>query len=237
MLAAVLKAPQSLALVQTYLAAMEIFGGYEKRSVWDQGSTGAQLVEMLLKDETQPAELRELARRLKSAPQKFPIVGAPVAEPATRPKTEGEWLAAIGSGGEPERGKELFFSERVGCAKCHRAQGQGGAVGPDLSLIGQSSDRAKLVNSILEPSANIGPLYVTHEVTTQSGEEYSGLVPERAAEGKVTVILSDGKRVELAPTDIASNRTSNVSLMPAGLEAGLSVREFADLISYLQTLR
>lgn len=237
MLAAALKQPTSLALIQTYLGSKQILRGYEKKSVWDQGSTGAELVEALLKDESEPAELRNLAQKLKSAPQSNPIVGAPVAEPVVRPQTEGEWLSAIGFGGEPEPGRKLFFSEKVGCAKCHRIQGEGIAVGPDLSVIARSSDRAKLVNSILHPSANIGPLYVTREIKTRSGDVYTGLVPESKAADKLTIILADGTRVEAPVAQIDSDKTSDVSLMPVGLENALTVREFADLISFLETLR
>ncbi len=237
LLAAVMRAPQSLTLLQTYLAAVEIFEGYEKESVWSQGSTGATLVQQLIKDPTQPAALRELATKLRATPQIRPAAGAPVAEPATRPKSESEWLAAIGFGGEAGPGRELFFSEKTGCAKCHRAQGQGGAVGPDLSVVGRASDRAKLVNSILQPSANIGPLYVTHEVTTKAGAAHAGLAPEGTGGAAVVLILADGRRVEIPRGEIAAERTSAVSLMPAGVEAGLSVREFADLIRYLETLK
>jgi putative membrane-bound dehydrogenase-like protein len=237
LLKAVLAEPNSLALLQTYLAAEQIFEGYEKKSVWEQGSTGAELVEALLKDESKRKELRDLARKLKAAPQARPIVGAPVAEPATRPKTEREWLAAIGFGGQPDEGRKLFFSDRVGCAKCHRAQGEGGKVGPDLTVIARASDRAKLVNSILNPSANIGPLYVTHEIRTKDGKEFTGLVPEGKVSGKTVLIQTDGKAIEIAPEKIESDRVSDLSLMPAGLESGLTVREFADLISFLQTLK
>ena len=237
LLPAAMKQPTSLALVETYLASRQIFSGYEKKSIWEQGSTGADLVEALLKDESQPAALRELARKLKSAPQANPIVGAPVAEPTKRPKTEGEWLTAIGFGGEPEPGRKIFFSEKAACSKCHRVLGEGGAVGPDLSVIARSSDRAKLVNSILQPSANIGPLYVAHEIKTKDGEAYSGLIPESKSDSKLTVILADARHVEIDTKKIESDRTSDVSLMPGGLEAGLTVREFADLISFLQTLK
>ena len=144
---------------------------------------------------------------------------------------------AIGFGGEPEPGRKLFFSEKAGCFKCHRVLGEGGAVGPDLSVIARASDRAKLVNSILQPSANIGPLYVAHEIKTKDGEAYTGLVPESKADAKITIILADARRVEIPLSNIESDRTSDVSLMPAGLETGLSVREFADLISFLQTLK
>jgi len=237
LLAAVLQKPQSLLLLQTYLAAEQILGGYKKNSVWEQGSSGADLVAALLKDEARPESLRALANHLKGAAQKRPIPGAPVAEPAKRPQTEGEWIAAIGFGGDSDTGQKLFFSDKIGCAKCHRVQGDGGNVGPDLGVIARSSDRAKLVNSVLQPSANIGPLYVTHIVTTKDGDQYTGLVPGKQAPGKVTVIPVDGKPVEIASEKIASDRVSELSLMPAGLEAGLTVREFADLISFLETLK
>ena len=62
LLAAVLMKPHSLELLQTYLAAEQIFNGYAHKSIWDQGSTGAELVEALLQDESKPVELREIAR-------------------------------------------------------------------------------------------------------------------------------------------------------------------------------
>jgi putative heme-binding domain-containing protein len=114
---------------------------------------------------------------------------------------------------------------------------EGGQVGPDLSVIARSSDRAKLVNSVLQPSANIGPLYVTHQIKTKDGEDYTGLVPESKSDGKLTVILADARRVEIPLANIQSDQTSDLSLMPAGLEAGLTVRKFADLISFLDSLR
>jgi hypothetical protein len=110
-------------------------------------------------------------------------------------------------------------------------------VGPDLGVIARSSDRAKLVNSVLQPSANIGPLYVTHIVTTKGGDEFTGLEPGKQNSGKLTIIPADGKPVEIPTDQVASDRTSNLSLMPQGLEAGMTVREFADLISFLQTLK
>jgi len=47
--------------------------------------------------------------------------------------------------------------------------------------------------------------------------------------------LMDGKTATLLRADITSLRSSNMSLMPEGLEAGLSKPEVADLIRFLQT--
>src|SRR6185295_4528341 len=47
----------------------------------------------------------------------------------------------------------------------------------------------------------------------------------------------DGKLVSIATSDIKERRGSTVSLMPEGLQAGLSLQEFTDLTEYLATLR
>jgi glucose/arabinose dehydrogenase len=48
---------------------------------------------------------------------------------------------------------------------------------------------------------------------------------------------ADGKLVSVAAVDIQEQRGSTVSLMPEGLQAGLSLQEFTDLTEYLTTLR
>ncbi|HEY2156747.1 MAG TPA: PVC-type heme-binding CxxCH protein [Isosphaeraceae bacterium] len=45
-------------------------------------------------------------------------------------------LEPLAAGGEPRRGREVFFGARAACSTCHTAQSQGGRVGPDLSRIG-----------------------------------------------------------------------------------------------------
>ena len=48
---------------------------------------------------------------------------------------------------------------------------------------------------------------------------------------------ADGKLVSIATADIKEQRGSTVSLMPEGLQAGLSLQEFTDLTEYLATLK
>jgi cytochrome c553 len=63
--------------------------------------------------------------------------------------------AAMNNGGDPKRGKALFLSAAARCTACHKVQGQGGDFGPDLSHIGGKLDRNHLIESILDPSAEI----------------------------------------------------------------------------------
>src|SRR5436305_52784 len=53
--------------------------------------------------------------------------------------------------GDPKRGEELFFtSPTASCASCHTVKGKGGAVGPILDGIALRSDRAYIVESLMD---------------------------------------------------------------------------------------
>ncbi|MFM7103527.1 MAG: c-type cytochrome [Verrucomicrobiota bacterium] len=58
--------------------------------------------------------------------------------------------------GDPRRGQDLFFhSPTASCAACHQVGGQGGAIGPILDGIAVRSDRAYLLESLMDPNARL----------------------------------------------------------------------------------
>jgi mono/diheme cytochrome c family protein len=58
--------------------------------------------------------------------------------------------------GDPRRGGELFFtSPTAACATCHTVGGKGGAVGPILDGIAVRSDKAYILESLMNPNAKI----------------------------------------------------------------------------------
>src|SRR5437588_9143760 len=124
--------------------------------------------------------------------------------------------AAMNNGGNAKRGMALFASQAGRCAVCHKVNGQGGAVGPDLSQVGGKFDRTHLIESILDPSAEILQGYQCTIIETKSGRVVTGIVKSESA---AAVILVDaaGKRVTIAPANIETRAASKVSLMPAGL--------------------
>src|SRR5262249_43380553 len=63
--------------------------------------------------------------------------------------------AAMNDGGDAKRGQAIYLSAAAQCAACHKAHGQGGDLGPDLSQVGGKLDRTHLIESILDPSAEI----------------------------------------------------------------------------------
>lgn len=146
-------------------------------------------------------------------------------------------MHAFNNGGDPKRGEALFFNESVTkCSTCHKARGHGGDVGPDLSQIGGKFDRVHLVESVLEPSAQILEGYRTTTLELQDGRVVSGIVKEETAEA-IALADATGRRRTIRKADVEDRRLDKVSLMPDGFGRSLSPAEFTDLIAYLETLR
>jgi putative heme-binding domain-containing protein len=143
---------------------------------------------------------------------------------------------AMNSAGSAERGKKIFLSESTKCASCHKVHGLGGDMGPDLSQIGGKFDRTHLIESILDPSAEILQGYHTTIIETRSGRVLTGIVKSESAEA-VTIMDLAGQQFTINPRDIESRAVSKLSPMPIGLVDGLTPKEFTDLIAYLETLR
>ena len=144
---------------------------------------------------------------------------------------------ALRRDGDAGRGRALFAStEKAACAACHTVDGKGGKAGPDLRAIGDEFSRRELIDAILEPSAAIAVGYDATIVETNSGETFSGVIKQSNAE-TVALMGADGQLVSVPRATIKAQRSSPGSLMPAGLHAGLSLAEFADLVDYLVSLK
>ena len=144
--------------------------------------------------------------------------------------------AAMNNGGNPQRGKAVFASDAAKCAVCHKVRGQGSDLGPDLSQIGGKFDRTHLIESILEPSAEIPQGFHASVIETKSGRSITGIVKAESAT-TVTVLDAEAKQIVIPLEEIESRKLSSVSLMPAGTAEILSPADFTDLIAYLTTLR
>lgn len=143
---------------------------------------------------------------------------------------------ALTHSGRAAEGQRVFNDERAGCAKCHSVGGSAQKVGPDLSAVAAKFSRPDLIKAILEPSDSIAVGYAATHISTTSDEEFAGVV-QRAPETMTELMLGDGRKIQIPAADIATRRISPISLMPEGLQNGLSPREFSDLIAYLLSLR
>ncbi len=139
--------------------------------------------------------------------------------------------------GNAAAGKALFLEpQKIACSQCHTIDGKGGKAGPDLFAVGDKFGRDDLIDQVLNPSATIAVGYSTTIVQTKAGETYVGIV-KQSNEKSVGLMNADGKLVTIPASEIQKQRTTDVSLMPEGLEASLTQQQFADLIAYLASLR
>jgi len=139
--------------------------------------------------------------------------------------------------GDVLRGKELFADQQsAACSKCHTTDATAGKAGPDLFAVGDKFGRHDIIETILSPSATIAEGYSSTMVETKSGEDYTGII-KQATDGWIELMGADGRRVRIATAEIQKRRTSEISLMPEGLQAGLTLQEFTDLIEYLVSLK
>ena len=116
------------------------------------------------------------------------------------------------------------------CFVCHKLNGEGAEVGPDLTGVGRSSLDALLAN-VIDPNQVIGKGYENVEVTTKDGRTLSGRLVEDT-DTRVKLLSSGPKEDLVAKSDIASMRVSEVSVMPEGLEQ-MPDADFRNLIQFI----
>ncbi len=139
--------------------------------------------------------------------------------------------------GSAERGRELFFkSAGLQCASCHRVAGTGSTLGPDLSDVGKKYTRAKILESILEPSKFIDPKYVTYLVETTDGQVLTGLLAEKT-DRIVVLKMAGDKEIRLEAKRVSAVLPQQKSLMPELLLRDLTLEQAADLLEYLAELK
>src|SRR5262249_53007791 len=137
--------------------------------------------------------------------------------------------------GHAAAGERVFcHSKGPRCFVCHKIDGRGEAVGPDLSHIGAAMKREKLIESILEPSKEIAPAFVTWLITTRDGKQHTGVIVEEGAHSTLTLANAQGKLTVLKITEIEDRVAQPTSLMPADLRAQMTRREFVDLLAFLE---
>ncbi len=128
-----------------------------------------------------------------------------------------------------ERGLVVFDTK---CSPCHNLAGRGHSVGPDLALLTDRSTPALLV-AIFDPNRGVEEKYTQYNLVTRDGRVWSGIFADESG-GAITLLGQDRQRFEVARSDIVSAESAGISLMPEGLEEGLSDEDVADLLAFIQ---
>lgn len=136
---------------------------------------------------------------------------------------------------DPRKGRAVFAA--VGCYGCHSFDGEGGALGQDLSSVTRRLSVRDLFEAIVEPDRAISDQYGTVHIRLRNGREHVGRIVNLTETGPhLAENLADPSNVvRLAEADILSIEPSPRSLMPPGLLNVLTADEILDLLAFLRT--
>jgi putative heme-binding domain-containing protein len=90
------------------------------------------------------------------------------------------------------------------------------------------------LTALLDPNREVAPEYWNYRVETLSGDVLEGLLTGETA-GSVTLRPLLGEPQTFPRTDLRRFERLSRSLMPEGLESGLSPAQMAGLIEYLRS--
>jgi putative heme-binding domain-containing protein len=153
------------------------------------------------------------------------------AKPAsTRQQMINEYLPALDLKGDAVGGKKIY-EER--CISCHRAGGEGFSLGPDLITV-KTTGKEKILVNVIDPNAEVRPEFVGYVVETKDDESLLGLVVNETG-SSVTLRQAYGKEDVILRSNITLMKSQGQSIMPEGLEAGLTPQQMADLLEYIST--
>ena len=136
------------------------------------------------------------------------------------------------AGGDPVRGRHLFAGRADwGCQRCHKLDGEGGDVGPDLAGIGSRRTVEYLLESIVVPNRQMAPGYETVILTLDDGRFVSGTIAGETAD-TVTLNTAEDGRVAI-PSRTIVERERGLSAMPEGLVELMTLDELRDVLAAL----
>jgi putative heme-binding domain-containing protein len=142
-----------------------------------------------------------------------------------------EYLPALSShASNRENGAKAL--QKGTCLACHRIDGKGSAVGPDLADV-QAKPRAALLTDILDPNRVVEERWIAYAIELRDGTTATGLV-DSEDDQSVTLKTPGGMTQTFARTNIKTMSSTETSLMPVGLEAALPPEDMADLIDLLK---
>ncbi len=139
-------------------------------------------------------------------------------------------------GGDAEAGRRIFFGKaEVSCLRCHKVQGVGGEVGPDLGGIGSKQKRDYLLEAIVAPNKQIAKGFETLVLTLTDGKSVTGVLKSEDAR-EVRLMTAEGQLLVVAKNKI-DERATGKSAMPEDLTKQLTRREIRDLVEFLAGLK
>ncbi|QDT55005.1 hypothetical protein Pan44_30460 [Caulifigura coniformis] len=182
----------------------------------------------------------DLARVFSTAPadvqkQAAPLLAAHGLDPAKQAAKLAELTDATKTG-NARNGRDVFFSNKALCSRCHRVNNQGETIGPDLSMVGAIRQHHELVEAVVEPSASFVRSYRPVVLATSDGKVHTGVIASETST-EITLRTADFAELRIPRSEVETFKEADLSIMPAGVETRLTQTELADLIAYLASLK
>jgi putative membrane-bound dehydrogenase-like protein len=131
--------------------------------------------------------------------------------------------------GDAARGKTSV----VVCYGCHQIGAEGTNFGPDITLFGKMQTREVILNSLINPSAEIAHGYEGNELVTKDGLTIHGIV---LSSGDPVIVKSMGGQTQTVPKKVLKSMNKlDRSLMFSADTLGLDAQALADIVAYLQS--
>jgi putative heme-binding domain-containing protein len=135
--------------------------------------------------------------------------------------------------GDVALGEQIFT--KATCVACHTVKETEAQKGPYLGNIAQTYKRLDLAQNILDPNKTIAQGFASEMVILKDGTSNMGFITlEGAEEIKMRTIASQEFTYKTA--DIAKRDKLPTSMMPPMLMNNFTVKEFASLLDYLESL-
>ena len=119
------------------------------------------------------------------------------------------------------------------CIRCHKIGSTGGVLGPDLSKVASRLTTEKILESLVNPQAELPEGYGLLVATLKDGSTVSGSIV-KATPQNYSIQSPDGKDSTIERSLIEKEILTS-PMPPAG--AILSKTEIRDIIAYLATLK
>jgi quinoprotein glucose dehydrogenase len=146
-----------------------------------------------------------------------------------------KWRVCL-TGGNVEEGKKIFLERaEVSCVRCHKANGDGGEVGPELTGLIQKRDRAYLLQSIIQPNAAIAAGFENVLVTLKNDTTYAGVIKSET-DSELEINSPEDGLMKLKKSDIKV-REKGLSGMPEGFADQLSRQDLRHLVEFIASLK
>ena len=132
--------------------------------------------------------------------------------------------------GDADKGAALFTAF---CSTCHKLNGPGGFLGPDLSGY-ELHNLSFSIPAIVNPNLAIREGFELSQIQLKNGLILSGFIKEQT--DSITKVLKlDGQLQVLSKGDIVKETRVEKSMMPEGITIALSDGQIRDLFEYLKS--